>query len=302
MAVPTVPTLVTLTTEALKKCGYSSPSSAQLSRAQDYFVEEIKADIWILGKRLKCLQAEHVEVLAGGQSQYDFPSGFSSFESARVLYGDEADDVEGATASTVTLDSSDEDEGEDELEGKNVLIYSGTGKGSMSQIKSFDEDTYIATVYPAWANAIGGTAPVATDTYVTIDQITPLEIKTVPHFDRLAQPHETGRPRDLYHHGDEDHYGYYTLFPTPDEDYYYGVHLKYYLNLLTLDLASTRMATLYARWRNLWIQGVKAKQLEDDDDARAAIEMTRYFNMVKDVVALETYGRNIKPHYTGVSA
>jgi len=301
MAAPDAPTADSICTEGLEQAGYSSPTAAQLTQAAEW-LEQIKNDIWLLGKRLKSLQAEHVEVLTPGVSRYDFPAGLSSVAFGKVLYGDEADDVEDSAAATVTLDSSDEDEGEDELEGKEILIYSGTGKGSLSQIYSYDEDTYIASVSPAWADTSNGTAPVAGDTYMIVDQYTPLEIEPMPFFNLLASPHETGRPQKLYPVGSEDQYGYYHIYPTPDEDYYYGIHLIYYLNLLTLDLASTRMTTLYYRWRNLWIQGVKAKQLERDDDGRAVVEMTRYFAMVKDIASLETYGRTVKQHYTGIKA
>jgi len=298
MAAPTAPIATTVETEGIKRAGYSSPSSTQLTRAADW-LEEIKNDIWTLagGRRLKALMATHTEVLNGGQSRYDFPSGFLSIADAKILYGDEVNDVEGGAASTVTLDSSDETGTEDELEGKWILIYSGTGKNEYSQIKSYDEDTYIATVFPAWS-----TQPIATDTYMIVDQHLPLELKNVIYFDEIEAPHQTGRPSHLYQVGDEDHYGYYYLFPTPDEDHYYGIHFNYYLNLMTLDLTSTRMSTLYQRWRNLWIQGVKARQLEDDDDGRAQAEMNNYYTMLRRVVQMETYGRNVKQHYTGIRA
>jgi hypothetical protein len=48
MAVPTQPTKTTLVTEGLKKAGYPSPSAAQLTRAEDEYLEEIK---WDLPKR-----------------------------------------------------------------------------------------------------------------------------------------------------------------------------------------------------------------------------------------------------------
>jgi len=301
MAVPDAPDAESLCTEGIKKAGYASPSSAQLTRAEDEWLQEIKQDVWILGKRLKSLQAEHVEVLTPGLSRYDFPSGCSSVATAKILYGDEENDVQDSAAATVTLDS-EEDEGEDELEGKEIVIYSGTGKGSVSQIYSYDEDTLIASVSPAWADTANGTAPVADDTYFIVDNYIPLEIKPVTHFNEIALPFEMGPPNIMYPVGSEDQYGYYHLFPVPDKDHYYALHMIYYLNLLTLDLASTRMTTLYYRWRNLWIQGVKARQLDDDDDTRASVEMQRYYNMVKDIASLETYGRTIKQHYTGIKA
>lgn len=295
MTAPTAPTSTTICTEGLKKSGYSSPTSAQLTRAADW-LEEIKVDIFLLGKRLKPLQAEHVEVLNPGQSRYNFPSGFSSMMDAKVLYGDEEFTAQTGAAATITLDA-DDTENESSLEGKEILVYSGTGKGDLSQCKSYNETTFVATVSPAWL-----VTPLTADTYVVVDQYIPLELRSVAEFDEISVPHETGVPRFLYQVGSETHYGYYLLYPTPDEDHYYGIKLNYYINLLTLDLAGTRMTTLYQRWRNMWIQGVKARQLDSDNDDRAGIEMQLYYNMVKNIVTLETYGRDIKPHYTGVRA
>ena len=295
MAAPTAPTATDLCTEGLKRAGYSNPSTAQLTRAASW-LEEIKNDIWIIGKRLLPLQGEHVEVLTPGKSRYNFPSGFSSIASARVLYGDEVKTVAAGGASSVTL-ASDEAEGEDEIEGKEILIYSGTGAGGLAQVTSFNDDTKIATISPAWT-----TAPVLNDTYVIVDQYTPLDIEHLARFNELQVPYIGTMPVKLYPIGSENNYGYYHVYPVPDDDHYYAVHMVYYMNLLTLDLAGTRMSTLYQRWRNLWIQGVKARMFEDDDDSRAQTEMARYYNMVKDITSLETYGRTNKQHYTGIRA
>jgi hypothetical protein len=301
MATPDVPEATDLCTEGLKRAGYSSPSATQLTQAADW-LEEIKQEIWLLGKKLKPLMAEHVEVLTGGIARYDFPDAFSSILSARILIGDEALDVTGTAAATVTLDDEDEGGGEDEIEGKEILIYSGTGKGSMSMCYSYDEDTYIASVSPTWASAVNATAPEVDDTYVIIDEYRPLDLLSVSYHDESTIPNDKGPPRTLYQVGDDTHYGYYILSPIPDDDYYYGLHLRYYLNLMTLDLTSDRLATLYQRWRNLWIQGVKARQLESDDDDRAAVEVAKYLSMLKDTVALESYGRQIRQHYTKIRA
>lgn len=297
MSAPTAPTLTTLTTEALKKAGYSSPSPTMLTRAQDEWMNEIKNDIWLKGKKLKSLMAAHIEILNGGKSQYNFPSGFSSIHTAEILYGDECLDVTGGAAATVTLDSTDESQGEDDIEGREIVIYSGTGKGGVAQCYSYNENTYVASVSPAWT-----TVPVSGDTYFTVDEVIPLDLKSVQHYRQISEPYEKGAPKKLYQVGSEYYYGYYHLFPVPDDDHYYACRINYFIDLLTLDLAGTRMATLYQRWRNLWIQGVYARQLSDDDDSRALNEMARYYTMVKDTVALETYGRDIKPTFIGVSA
>lgn len=297
MAAPTVPDATALVTEGLKQAGYSSPSTAQLTRAEDEWLEEIKNDIWALGKRLKPLQTEYVQILQGGRSRYSFPSDYSSMLTAQLLWGDEEFDVTAGAAGSVTLDTSDETSGEDEVEGYEILIYSGTGEGSISQCYSYDTTTFDASVSPNWE-----TAPEAGDTYVIIDQYIDLELQTVPHLSKIEFPQIKGYPRTLYEVGDETHAGQYFLYPIPDDDFFYAVRIKYYLNLLTLDLASTRLGILYQRWRNLWIQGIKARQLDDDDDGRAQVEIQKYYKMVKDIVSLETYGRTTKQHYTGIKA
>ncbi len=60
MAAPTPPNLATLATEGLKKAGYKSTGanwSTLLTRAEDYWMNEIKNDIYEAEKRLKSLMA-----------------------------------------------------------------------------------------------------------------------------------------------------------------------------------------------------------------------------------------------------
>jgi hypothetical protein len=297
MAAPSVPTLDSLVAEGLSKAGISSPSAPQTTQAEGW-MEEIKADIWILGKTLNPLMTEHVEVLTPGISRYDFPAAASSVLTARCFYGDELGDVQAATAATITLDE-DEDDGEDELEGEELFIYSGTGKGELSRIYSYDDDTLIASVHPAW-----GTQPVADDEYVKVQDTIELNIQSVVYYDKIQSNAQPGRPESMFPIGSGNNYGYYELYPIPDteDDHYYAVHMRYFVNLMTLDLTGDRIKILYQRWRNLWMQGIKARRLDQDDDNRAGVEMQKYFAMVKDTVALEAYGRNIKQSYTNVGA
>jgi hypothetical protein len=62
---------------------------------------------------------------------------------------------------------------------------------------------------------------------------------------------------------------------------------------MELDLASTRMGTLYQRWRNCWIYGVYAKCLEWDDDDRAGKTMGAYNNYLSGIGMRERYGQEI---------
>jgi len=296
MSVPTVPTLTTLVTEGLKKTGRSSPTAAQITRAEDYYIEECKNDLWLLGKRLKCLQHEDIQIVTSLQSRYSFPTNFSSIISAVLLQADDTDTLQAAASTSLTL-SSDEDISEEDLIGKEIVIRDGTGIGEISQVTAYDEDTYISTMSPAF-----GTTPDGTETYMIVDTNIPLKLRQIAEYDELYYPTAQDLPTTLYQVGDENQYGYFLLDAAPEDDYDYAIRIRYYLDLMSLDLAGTRMATLYKRWRNLFIQGVKARQLEDDDDDRARVEMDRYLAMVRDTVSLETYGRNIQPQYTGISA
>ncbi|GAH12919.1 unnamed protein product, partial [marine sediment metagenome] len=73
-------------------------------------------------------------------------------------------------------------------------------------------------------------------------------------------------------------------------DAYYGLKLRYYANLMILDEAGTLFLNLLYRWRNIWIQGIMAKQLESDDDTRAQAEVSRYNAMLQSLILRETYG------------
>ena len=45
MAVPTAPTVTTILTEAFRRCGIPTPTSTQLLRAEDEWLEEVKQEL-----------------------------------------------------------------------------------------------------------------------------------------------------------------------------------------------------------------------------------------------------------------
>lgn len=77
MAVPTQPTKTTIVTEAYKKAGILSPTSAELTRAQDEWLEEIKHEIsqkkagqwWIL---------QETATISVSQQRHLLPADFGS--------------------------------------------------------------------------------------------------------------------------------------------------------------------------------------------------------------------------------
>jgi len=282
MAVPTPPTLITLTTEALKKAyNGATPSAAQLTRAQDYWMEEVKADIWHRAKRLRSLQVTAVTVLADGQNRYSMPSDFSTMMTAELLDGASTGIAQGGAAGSVTFAATDSF-AENDLQGKDVLITGGTGVGSASQITAWDNSTKVATVTPDFT-----TAPAASSTYRVIDQVRQLLIRPYWDYSQLMIPHLAGKPVYLFPTGDED-YGEVLLHPTPEKTY--GLRLRYWANLQTLDLTSTTIATVYQKWQTLWVQGVYFKALQDLNDPRWQVEGQVYARMLADLVSREEYG------------
>ena len=103
MSAPTAPTLTTIVTEAIKKTGELSPSSTDITRGEDYFIEEVKNDIWRKEKKLKSLYTSDILMLTKGLSKYSNPTDYSSQLSLVLLDGTNTGSVQAATSSTITL-------------------------------------------------------------------------------------------------------------------------------------------------------------------------------------------------------
>lgn len=286
MASPSVPTITTLSTDALKDVGYSTPSTAQLTRAAE-FAEQIKNDLIILaeGRKFKSLYTTSVLVTTNGQGRYANPTDYFSDLSVTALYGTKIGTAQTGAAGSVTL-ASGHGYTEAELIGKEVLIYEGTGIGSLSQTTGLSGD--VNSVTPDFT-----TAPDNTSKYMFIEQYIKLkEGNYLNQGDRLTIP-EKGEPVWFTPIGNVDS-GEIIIAPVPyNTTAPYGLSMRYYANLMTADLTGTLMSTLYQRWRNLWITGIQAKQLFEDDDNRWQIKMREYGTHLQAVVMRETYGMNL---------
>ena len=107
---------------------------------------------------------------------------------------------------------------------------------------------------------------------------------------------ERGLPESWMPIGDDDN-GEFLLLPLPyrnETGKVYVLKQRYYADLMEIDLTGTLMGTLYKRWRNIWIQGVCAKALQDNDDTRAVAEGSKYNAMARLMVSQETYGSDLQ--------
>jgi len=76
MAVPTVPTVNSILTEAFRRCGVPSPTVPQLTRAEDEWLEEVKQEIQS-EKRWHALEETQTVTAVASQQAYAVPSPLS---------------------------------------------------------------------------------------------------------------------------------------------------------------------------------------------------------------------------------
>lgn len=286
MAAPVAASLTNIVSEGLKKAGEASASTALVDRAEDYWMEEIKNDIASRTKTLKSLQKSIGIVFNKGQSRYSMPTDFAGQGeiSIVILDGANTGSLQTASSSSATLASS-LSATEDFMIGKELLITSGTGLNEISQITAWNNSTKVATVAPSW-----GTTPAASDGYLVVETYKALEEGPVWDFDKEIYTMSKRKPSKFHPVGDVD-YSEIILDCPPDKAY--GGLIRYYVNIMTVDLAATLMTTLYQKYRNVWIQGVYARRLQDIDDDRAPREMQTYYNMLSVMIAQESYGNTL---------
>ncbi|MCR4287905.1 MAG: hypothetical protein NUW09_07825, partial [Deltaproteobacteria bacterium] len=262
-------------------------SSAQLTTAAD-FMEEVKNDVHIkaavVQKKLRSLFMTSFLVASEGKHRYALPTDFLGDLTLTLMDGTHTGTATGGAVGYITL-AADEDITEDEALGKYALVTSGTGAASCSQITAYSTTTKVATVTPNFT-----TAPESGSGYMIADRYRLIRPTNSLSIDSYSTPTIKGEPHTFAMLGDKDT-GEILIYPTPDDTY--GLQLRYYVDLSLVDLTDDRMSTLYRKWRNLWIQGVYAKQLQSDDDNKATAEMKRYYEYIDAIIFDETSGQDL---------
>lgn len=289
MAAPTAPTLSTLVAEAFKKAGYSSPSSALTTRAETLWMEELKADIWVAGRKLKSLQTNGIRVLTKGLGKYSNPTDYYADMTMVFATGQRYGSAQTGSAGSITL-AATETASAGELIGRQIAITAGTGASSLGQITDYNPSTKVATVTALTSNFTPG----ASSTYVILDTYKPVPDRPLWERAQLVTPTEQGEPERFYPMGDADD-GEFWLHPVPyrTDDQPMILIQNYYADLTELDLASTTLTTLYQKWRNFWLRGIMWKAVEDADDNRANQWETKYERAKRAVIHKELYGSDM---------
>lgn len=289
MAVPTDPTLTFLIQEALKKAGRIE----DFARARDFWMEEIKNEIWLKvqrdgNTRLKTLQTSAVQISQLGQSRYSFPSDFDEEMSIEILDGSTADTAQAGAALTVTLAAA-EDITEDLIKGQYVLITSGTGVNGLRQVTAYSAATKVATVDSAW-----DTNPDNTSVYLVVDAFYKLE---EGHIDDLTENQtRTNRQRPSVFHKVHEGVNVRFIFDYPPDKSTYGIQIRYYANLSEVDLteSGTLISAIYQNWRSVFDKGIVMKAAGPAHQNYGVLK-GEFSSAVKDLIRKEIpYGGEFK--------
>jgi len=283
MSIAANPLLSAIVLEGINQAGEMNPSAALITRATNNWIEEIKNDIWNLGKKPKLLHVTAYTTIPVGQSRYAYPSDYSSDLSLSILTGSNVNSCQGGSNNTLILNANDTSGAN--ILGKEVLMMSGGSQGSYSQIVAYDGTTKIASMVPDF-----NTSPTLGDTYMIIDQEYPVQTRPIFDWETRLKVIAPGLPQYLYPVGD-DQAGYFVLNCPPNVTY--GARLRYYADISQVDSNSTLMSVIYRKWRNMFIQGIKWKKLADEDDDNEDKAKAQYMSALRVLIYREAYGMDI---------
>lgn len=267
MAIPAVPTVTTIVTQALKRAGRTQPTAVQIAEARDEALQEVKSDIMFKAPTHKNLIATATAVTMYGQQRYRTPSDYNIMDSITLLDGsEEARGLATAgTENTITL-ASTYNVNEADIIGKHILLTDGPGMTQVRQITNWNNSTKVAYVDVDWSENPTG----ATSYQVCHSAPVLWPWATAPELDKVWTPTTLGTPKFAVLNGQE-----VLLYPLPDRASY-GLQLRYYVDLSMLDEDGNTFRQLLREWRSLWIQGVAVKSMQRFDEDRYQLELGVY--------------------------
>lgn len=266
MAVPFDPSVSSIVGQALKRAGRTTPTALQIDEAANHALQEVKADIMLAASTHPNLLTTATTITTRGLQRYAFPQDYNEPYSIVLLDGLEEwrGTSQGGSGTTITLDAS-LNVSADDIEGKHILITSGSGVEEYRQILSYDTSTHVATVEIAW-----GSDPTSASEYIIVSDYYQLyPVDTYTQFDRTRTQTPLGKPTVLSEFSQE-----YLLYPVPDKAY--GILNRYFVDMSKLDETGPLFIQLLREWRSLWIQGVAVKTMQRFDEDRYQSELQVY--------------------------
>ena len=273
MAVATPPTVANLVAEAFLLAGARNPSTALTDRATNRWMQEIAGDLHLTSGTHRELETDQVTVTTEGNARYDLPSDFREAMDLTLLDGSDEDrtTAQAGTVGTITLAAND---GASETAGrisKEILLTGGTGVGQIRTITGFNVTTKVATVDQNWTTTPGGST-----TYLIVSRYRPLTIHPMSlGVGAALQQTLRGRPQTASMLDRQ-----YQVLPVPDLSTY-GFRLRYYLDLLLMDLASTRYLRLIQQWEPIFMAGLIMRVHQNYDDTRYGASRQEYLGLLQ---------------------
>lgn len=280
MSITPNPTITSLVMEGLYQSGDYNPMTSVITRATTIWVQQILNMIWTLVKKPETLHVTAYTVINQGQSRYAYPTDYSSNLTMSILYGTDTGACQAATSNSIMLASTDVSGVN--IIGSEIIMMAGPSAGSYSQITAYNTITKVASMVPNWT-----ITPTVGDTYMLIDTEYPVETRMINEWDRSTKYITPFIPQYLYPVGDAET-GYFVLDSPPDKAY--GARLRYYSDLMLLDSTSSVMSTIYRKWQNVFIEGIRLRKLMEDDDDRAPTSMQEYSKQLMSLIRREMYG------------
>lgn len=261
MATPTAPTVQSILTEAFRRCGFPSPTTAQLLRAEDEWFEDAKREISD-EKRWHNLEETVVMIPQAYIQAYPVPSPLFRVLRVRFYHGATRGTAQAGAAATITLAAGT---GSSTFAGRKIFITGGAGAAQVNRIISMSGD--IASVACTWV-----TNPNSTSTYLIAESERQL-IGPEQSLSRLG----TGLGQLMAW---EEYEQTLRFWPVPDLSTY-ALELDGVIDISLLDETDSRVVKLLREWRTFLTYSVMAKISEDNDDEKNADKWEQRAQMAK---------------------
>lgn len=254
MAVPTVPTVTSILTEAFRRCGVPSPTTAQLTRAEDEWFEEVKQEIGA-EKRWHNYEETMVLIPQAYAQVYAIPSPLDRILSMSFFSGTTGTASAGGNTS-ITLSSA----GTDVL-GRKIFLTGGTGAGQCNRILSLAG--LVATVAATWS-----TNPDSSTTYMIADNERPVmgPVIGLPRTG-LGASQQVTKWEQFEHQ--------VILYPVLDASTY-ALELRGTVDISLVDRTDARLTRVLRELRPALLAGVMVRIKEDQQDDDLPLYRQRY--------------------------
>jgi len=295
MAVPSAVTVDQIVTEALKRAGRTTPSSAVIASAKTHQFREVKSDFEKLYDiTLPEMYGEQAGITIVGETTLAMPtSTIHKVESVRLYDPDQDTDgwtgtLQAGTSTTMTL-AADLDEDAEDLQGRHVYFTGGTGSGQLVQLSNWNNSTKVAQITGTFETtpSTDTTYEIARDReYVCQEDL----IQDTERDTALVRGIPTKWSSIWANPGpasdQDDVVRAIRWNRVPDKTYPVKYVVQYALD--HLDETGTRLKNLLRDYRSIWIQGVAAYSMQLYDEDRFLLTYQIYQEKLQQLASKNT--------------